>query len=101
MKANKNDARVRMYTTEHLNGKDVQVKQYFTIYDSWAESIKAHTLLIINGTVDNHNRFKGVQTKSYQKAAYELQKNGYATDPDYANKLIYAIKKYKLNQYDK
>lgn len=100
MKANKNDARVRMYTTEHLNGKDVQVKQYFTIYDSWSESIKAHTLLIINGTADDHDRFKGVQTKSYQKAAYELQKNGYATDPDYANKLIYAIKKYKLNQYD-
>ncbi len=38
--------------------------------------------------------------KTYQQAAYELQRNGYATDPDYASKLIYAIKKFNLAQYD-
>ena len=84
-----------------FNGKNVQVKQYFTVYNSWADSINAHTLLIVNGTADNHARFHGVQTaKTYQQAAYELQRNGYATDPDYASKLIYAIKKFNLAQYD-
>uniref|UniRef100_UPI003A522379 glucosaminidase domain-containing protein n=2 Tax=Limosilactobacillus fermentum TaxID=1613 RepID=UPI003A522379 len=38
--------------------------------------------------------------KSYTKAAWALQNNGYATDPNYANELIYAIKKFKLDQYD-
>lgn len=29
-----------------------------------------------------------------------MQTGGYATDPDYASKLIYAIKKFNLAQYD-
>lgn len=101
IKANSKKNRVRMYTTENINGKNKQVKQYFQVYNSWAASIRAHTLLIVNGTADNHKRFRGVQrAKNYQQAAYELQKNGYATDPDYANKLIYAIKKFHLDKYD-
>ena len=101
IKANSDDEKVQMYTTENIRGKNVQVKQYFTVYNSWADSINAHTLLIVNGTADNHARFHGVQTaKTYQQVAYELQRNGYATDPDYASKLIYAIKKFNLAQYD-
>lgn len=100
MKANQDDAKVRMYTSEYVNGRKVRVKQYFTIYDSWANSIRAHTLLIVNGTADNHHRFRGVQTSDYRRAATELQQNGYATDPNYANELVYAIKKFNLTQYD-
>lgn len=101
IKANSKKNRVRMYTTENVNGKNVQVKQYFQIYKSWAASIRAHTLLIVNGTADNHRRFRGVQkAKNYKQAAYELQKNGYATDPNYASKLIYAIQKFHLDKYD-
>ena len=84
------------------NGKTVKVKQYFQTYNSWAASINAHTQLIVNGTSDNHARFRAVQTaKTYRQAALALQTGGYATDPDYASKLIYAIKKFKLAQYDK
>lgn len=91
-----------MYTTENINGKNKEVKQYFQVYDSWSDSIKSHTYLIVRGTADNHQRFRGVQkAKNYQQAAYELQKNGYATDPNYASKLIYAIQKFHLNKYDK
>ena len=90
-----------MYTTENVNGKDIKVKQYFQTYDSWAASIKAHTLLIVNGTADNHDRFKAVTTaKNYRQAAEALQQGGYATDPGYASKLIYAIRKFNLSQYD-
>ena len=102
IKANSKHNRVRMYTTENINGKNKEVKQYFQVYDSWNDSIKSHTYLIVRGTADNHLRFRGVQTaKNYQQAAYELQKNGYATDPNYANELIYAIQKFHLNKYDK
>lgn len=92
--------RVKMYTKETLNGKTVTIKQYFQVYPSWKASIQAHTRLILNGTTDNPNRYKGVITKSYTQAAWALQNNGYATDPNYANELIYAIQKFHLAQYD-
>ena len=101
IKANSKRNRVRMYTTENVNGKTIKVKQYFQTYDSWADSINAHTQLIVNGTADNHNRFKAVTTaQNYRQAAIALQQGGYATDPNYASKLIYAIKKFNLNKYD-
>lgn len=100
IKATKGDAKVRMYTTEYVHGHKRYVKQYFTVYDNWAESIAAHTQLIVHGTADDHNRFKGVQTKNYRIAANELQRNGYATDPNYASELIYAIQKFNLAKYD-
>lgn len=102
MKATKGDDKVRMYTIEDINGKRHYIPQYFAVYQTWDDSIKAHTNIIVNGTADNHHRFDGVRTKTnYVKAAQELQKNGYATDPNYANKLIYAINKFGLAKYDK
>lgn len=101
IKANSKQHRVLMYTTENVNGKEVKVKQYFQTYQSWADSINAHTQLIVNGTADNHSRFKAVTTaKNYRDAALALQQGGYATDPNYASKLIYAIKRFNLNKYD-
>lgn len=101
IKANSKHNRVKMTTTEHIHGKDHHIKQYFQVYDSWSDSINDHTKLIIHGTADNPHRFKAVQkAKSYQQAARALQENGYATDSNYANKLIYAIKKFHLAKYD-
>jgi flagellum-specific peptidoglycan hydrolase FlgJ len=37
---------------------------------------------------------------AYREWAYGLQESGYATDPNYAEKLISKIEKYYLNQYD-
>ena len=95
IKASGKTNQVKMYTKETLNGKTVTIKQYFQVYSSWKASIDAHTKLI-----DNPHRYRGVITKSYTKAAWALQNNGYATDPNYANELIYAIKKFKLDHYD-
>ncbi len=41
-----------------------------------------------------------LQAKNYEQAAWALQNQGYATDPNYAEKLIALIKQYNLNQYD-
>ena len=101
VKASKGQPRVKMVTTEYLNGKKVHLKQYFRVYNSWDESIRKHTLIIINGTADNPQRYySNVRTKSYRRAVINLQKDGYATDPQYANKLIYAIRKFNLQKYD-
>ena len=102
IKATSKTDRVKMTTTENVKGKTIEVKQYFQTYRSWADSINAHTQLIVNGTADNHARFRNVQTASnYRQAAVALQKGGYATDPNYANKLIYAIQKFHLDKYDR
>ena len=102
IKATSKKNRVRMYTRENINGKTVEVKQYFAVYDSWEASLKAHAELIAHGTKAKPNVFKDVlEAKNYQEAAQApLQKDGYATDPNYANELIYAIKKFKLYKYD-
>ncbi|OIK98721.1 hypothetical protein ATW86_06515 [Oenococcus oeni] len=61
----------------------------------------AHAKFIANGTETNSTQFKDVLAAGdYSAAAKALVKDGYATDPDYANKLITLIKTYKLNQYD-
>lgn len=102
MKATKGEDKVRMYTIETINGKRHYIPQYFAVYQTWDDSIKAHTNIIVNGTADNHHRFDGVRAKTdYKTAARELQENGYATDPYYAAKLIYAIQKFDLAKYDK
>ena len=91
-----------MYTKENINGKTVEVKQYFAVYDSWDASLKAHAELLAHGTKAKPNVFKDIlNAKNYQEAAWALQKDGYATDPNYANELIYAIKKFNLDKYDK
>lgn len=102
IKATSKKNRVRMYTKENINGKMVEVKQYFAVYDSWDASLKAHAELLAHGTKAKPNVFKDIlNAKNYQEAAWALQKDGYATDPNYANELIYAIKKFNLDKYDK
>lgn len=102
VKATAGHRSVTLPTTETINGKTRNVKAKFNVYSSWNASIRAHTKLLMMGTSENHNRYKSVtQATSYKKAARELQKDGYATDPEYANKLIYAIKKFDLAKYDK
>lgn len=89
-------------TKEYTNGKWVVIKGRFRVYDSWADSIKDHTRLMIKGTAYNQQNYQEViNATDYQTAAKALQKAGYATDPDYAQKLINVIKTYNLDQYDR
>ncbi|WP_076459618.1 glycoside hydrolase family 73 protein [Limosilactobacillus caccae] len=91
-----------MTTKEHVDGHWVVIKGRFRVYDSWSDSIKDHTRLMLNGTDTNHQNYERVvNAKNYEEAARALQDCGYATDPDYADKLINVIKTYKLYNYDK
>nr|MCG4642079.1 glycosyl transferase [Bifidobacterium bifidum] len=61
-----------------------------------------HTKLMINGTDYNSQNYQAVtQASDYNEAAKALQEAHYATDPDYAQKLISVIQTYKLYNYDK
>lgn len=92
---------VLLPTAEYVEGKWVTIEAYFKVYPDWETSILEHGDLIQNGTTWNKEQYKAVkQAKTYQEAANGLVKSGYATDPNYAEKLIALIEKYKLYQYD-
>ena len=77
-------------------------KGRFRVYDSWSDSIRDHTKLMLTGTDTNKQNYdRVVKASNYQEAAKALQDSGYATDPNYAQKLISVIKTYKLYNYDK
>lgn len=101
MKGDSLENTVLLSTQEFYNGEWVTVQADFKVYDSWASSVQDHALLIANGTSWNANQYAPVlQAKSYREAAQALQDCGYATDPDYANKLISVIEQNTLYNYD-
>ncbi len=96
-------AKYTALTNEVINGKTVQVMADFRKYNSQAESLKDYVTKIKTTMNGSANRYQGAwrsNAKTYQNAAKALQAGGYATDPDYATKLIERIDKYKLNALD-
>ncbi|WP_290032962.1 glycoside hydrolase family 73 protein [Ligilactobacillus cholophilus] len=91
-----------MTTKEYVNGEWITTKASFVVYSSWNQSIENHTKLFVNGIDGDENHYAQVlNATDYRSAAQALQQTGYATDPDYAQKLISVIEKYKLYQYDR
>lgn len=89
---------IQMMTSEHLQGMDINVSAPFRAYDNWNESIKDHTIFLMqNSTYAEHGVFT---SKTYQEQAQSLQNAGYATDPNYARSLVTLIKQYNLDRYD-
>lgn len=77
-------------TTEYIDGVPRKVVAKFRAYDSYEESFRDYARLI----TDNPRYEKAQATaKTGSAVAYaaELQKAGYATDPEYAKKLSGAI----------
>ncbi|MBW1604880.1 glucosaminidase domain-containing protein [Lactobacillus sp. Sy-1] len=94
IKGTYNGQSVSYDTTEYVNGKKVTVVGQFRKYPNLEAAIKDHDKSIKTHFIKEDN------VTSYVKAANLLQKNVYATDPQYANKLIKVIKQYNLSRYD-
>ncbi|WP_322745797.1 glycoside hydrolase family 73 protein [Paenibacillus donghaensis] len=90
---------IRMQTSEYIKGTMVQIYAYFRMYHSWEESIQDHSRLIVNG-VAGDRRYAGALNTDGKTAAKAVAKAGYATDPQYADKLILIMDQYSLYQYD-
>lgn len=89
---------VNMKTGEVLNGKNVTVTAGFRVYDSFADSIAdRNNFLKVNPRYTNAGVFSAETPEAQAKA---LLKAGYATDPEYANKLIKLINQYNLKEVD-
>lgn len=71
-------------TSEFVDGKMVKMKQPFRAYDSYADSLTDYARLI-----STSSRYESVlNAPSAEEAARRVQEAGYATDPNYADKLI-------------
>lgn len=93
---------VLLPTLEFIDGQYVEIKDYFVVYHSWEQSIIEHGKLLYYGTAWNANQYRDViVAKNYHDAALGLVTGGYATDPNYAAKIIQMIETYQLYQYDK
>ncbi|WP_225365957.1 glycoside hydrolase family 73 protein [Levilactobacillus bambusae] len=81
-------------TSEYVNGKKIQIQAAFRAYPSLETAILDHDALLANQYLKNQ------RITSFSRQAKLLQENGYATDPDYAEKLVNLINQYQLSQYD-
>lgn len=102
VKGNNPNTSAVLKTKEFEKGKWIEIKARFQIYDSYEASIRAHARLFQKGTTWDAKQYRHVlAAKNYEAQAHALVKDGYATDPDYANKLIKLIEEYNLDRFDK
>ena len=96
IKGTYNGQSVRMLTPEYINHKWTEVYANFRKYPSWAESIADHSAMF-----NRMARYKNLRgEKDYKRAAKNVRLDGYCTDPNYTQKLISVIERYKLYTWD-
>jgi flagellar protein FlgJ len=87
---------VAVVTHEHLSGQNVQLSDRFRAYSSWLDSMLDHAKFL-QANPRYRPCFKERDGAGWARA---LQAAGYATDPDYAKKLIKIIGDRSLALYD-
>jgi len=77
-------------TTEYINGEKVQRVEKFRAYDSYADAFRDFANLI-----SKNPRYQAVMRNLQHPDGYAhaMQQAGYATDPNYADKLIKVIQR--------
>ena len=77
---------------------DDESNECFRAYDSAYESYEDHSKFLVSG--QRYKSLFSLKETDYKGWAKGLKAAGYATNPQYANKLIEIIELYRLNQYD-
>ncbi|EMF5693780.1 glucosaminidase domain-containing protein [Enterobacter roggenkampii] len=88
IKAKSGQEFVEIWTTEHINGSNIKIKDKFAAYNSFEESIADRTRFL----TENKRYASLFENDDPEKWAHGLQDKGYATDPNYASKLISIMK---------
>ncbi len=78
-------------TTEYTHGVAKKVQASFRVYGSYVEAIADYVKLLTN----NPRYARVTAAGTPEQAAHALQAAGYATDPNYADKLVSVIQKIK------
>ncbi|MFG6330319.1 MAG: glucosaminidase domain-containing protein [Lachnospiraceae bacterium] len=88
-------------TQEYENGAYVTVTADFRKYPSVEKSIADHSAYLLGAKNGSKLRYEGLKgCTDYKKAAQIIKAGGYATSPDYAEKLCSIIERWNLTQYD-
>jgi len=74
------------------------IQSCFRLYESVEGSYIDHTNFLMNGK--RYSALFNIPQDNYREWAFGLQSAGYATDPQYAEKLISIIERFQLYKYD-
>lgn len=92
-------------TKEFIDNQWITINADFRKYKDWNESVNDHANFFIENDFRKNNYRHLIGEKDYKKAVEAILKPiaeyGYATDPDYANKIIRIIEENKLYEWDK
>lgn len=82
-------------TTECINGENINIKDSFVIYPTLAEAVQGLYELM---QWDNYDR--ATSCTDYEEECRMVQACGYATDPNYSDKLISIVNSYQLTMFN-
>ena len=84
-----------------MNGKYVTTAADFRAYPNIETSIADHSTYLLGAMKGNALRYAGLKgEKDYRKAVQIIKDGGYATAPDYVEKVCDIIERYNLTAYD-
>jgi flagellar protein FlgJ len=83
-------------TTEYVHGSPITEKAVWRIYDCWLDSLKDRAAFLL----DNPRYSPAFAYTSGSTFAQAVAAAGYATDPNYAAKIISIIKSHNLSTLD-
>lgn len=87
---------VYMDTTEYVNGQPIITTAQFAKYNTYYDSMVDHADLLLSSRYQKYLK----NAKSIIDYAHGIQDAGYATDPNYATKLLKIIYQYDLWKLD-
>lgn len=87
---------VAMQTTEFVNGQEIYITAPFAKYSTYYDCMVDHANLLLTPRFQKYLK----NVSSIDDYAHGIDDAGYATDPDYANKLIRIIDQYHLEKLD-
>ena len=82
-------------TTEYINGENINIKDSFKMYGTLAEAIQG-----LYDLMQWNNYDRATSTTDYEEECRMVQACGYATDPEYASKLINIVNSYQLTMFN-
>ena len=82
-------------TTEYIEGKYVNVKDSFKLYPSISASVQG-----LYDLMQIERYHSACECVEWEEECRQIQKCGYATDPEYSDKLISIINSYQLTMFN-
>lgn len=82
-------------TTECINGENINIKDSFVIYPTLAEAVQGLYKLMQWSNYD-----RATSSTDYMEECRMVQACGYATDPNYGDKLISIVNSYQLTLFN-